>query len=84
MNGLFQGFFFAKIVNRVGGRRLFTAGMSSFLVIFGLFPVINQLAKLQGLSPMVWTVVILQLMASVVMDMAFGEYTQVTETRMSS
>ncbi|KII95734.1 hypothetical protein PLICRDRAFT_227118 [Plicaturopsis crispa FD-325 SS-3] len=72
MNGLFQGFFFAKIVNRVGGRRLFTAGMSSFLIIFGLFPVISQLAKRQGLSPMVWTVVILQLMASVVMDMAFG------------
>ena len=73
VNGFFQAFFFAKIVKRCGAKNLFIAGMSCFLPIFLLFPVMNLLALRWGVSPIVWVIVAFQLMIAIVMDMSYGE-----------
>jgi len=71
-NGVFQGFFFAKIVKRWGAKNLFITGMSSFLPIFLLFPVMNLLARQWGLSPIVWMAVACQIVLAMIMDMAYA------------
>lgn len=72
-NGIFQVFFFAKIVKKWGAKRLFVAGMTSFSPIFLLFPVINALARQWGVTPIVWVAVALQLLIAIIMDMCYGE-----------
>ena len=72
-NGVFQAFFFAKIVKRWGARNIFIAGMSAFLPLFLLFPVMNLLARRWGVSPGVWVLVACQLMMAVIVDMAYRE-----------
>jgi hypothetical protein len=71
-NGILQGLFFPKIVRRIGPQRVILVGMTAFLAIFALFPVINNLARVWGLSAVVWATVVLQLSLVVVMDMAYG------------
>jgi MFS family permease len=72
-NGVFQAFFFAKFVKRWGAKNVFITGMSSFLPIFLLFPVMNLLARRWGVSPLVWVAVAFQLAIAMVMDMSYGE-----------
>jgi hypothetical protein len=72
VNGVFQAFFFAKIIKRLGAKILFIAGMSSFIPIFLLFPVINLLALRWGVSPIVWVLVACQLAMAILMDMSYG------------
>lgn len=71
-NGIFQGLLFAKIVGRVGPKRLFMVGMSLFPVLFALFPVISFVARRQGISPLVWVLVGVQLAVQVIMDCCYG------------
>ncbi|KZT01929.1 MFS general substrate transporter [Laetiporus sulphureus 93-53] len=72
MNGSVQALFFAPVVRRWGPKRVFMAGMSTFVPLFSLFPLINALAFRTGMTPAVWGVVFLQLTVSIVMDMSFG------------
>ncbi|KIM84964.1 hypothetical protein PILCRDRAFT_779480 [Piloderma croceum F 1598] len=72
VNGVFQAFFFAKIIKRLGAKNLFIAGMSSFIPIFLLFPVMNLLALRWGVSPIVWALVACQLAVVIVMDMSYA------------
>ena len=72
-NGLFQFFYFAKLVKKWGAKNLFITGISAFIPIYLLFPVINLLAGRYGMTPIVWTAVTLQLVVAVIMDLAFGE-----------
>ncbi|KAF5309478.1 hypothetical protein D9619_012411 [Psilocybe cf. subviscida] len=72
LNGVFQAFFFAKIADRWGTKRVFIAGLTSALPAFASFPVINQLARTQGYSLMVWTVVGFQIVMSVALSLSFG------------
>jgi MFS family permease len=73
LNGAFQAFFFAKIIKRFGAKNLFITGISSSILIFLLFPVINLLALRWGVSPIVWVAVVCQLMVTIVMDMSYSK-----------
>jgi MFS family permease len=73
VNGVFQAFFFAKIIKRLGAKILFIAGMSSFIPIFLLFPITNLLALRWGVSPIVWVLVVCQLAMTILMNMSYGE-----------
>lgn len=73
LNGVFQGFCFARIVGTAGLRRTFMIGMAAFMVIFGLFPLINKMARMYGIGSKVWSVIVIQLCFWVIMDMAYGE-----------
>lgn len=72
-NGMFQFFFFAKLVKRWGAKNLFVTGISALIPIYLMFPVINLLAGRFGMSPIVWAAITLQLLVAIIMDMAFGE-----------
>ncbi|KAH9917008.1 MFS general substrate transporter [Fomitopsis serialis] len=72
MNGSLQAMFFARVVRRWGPKRVFMAGMACFVPLFGMFPVINALARANGVTGIVWAAIVLQLAISVLMDMSFG------------
>ncbi|KAH9902985.1 MFS general substrate transporter [Cubamyces lactineus] len=72
MDGIFQALFFAKCVGWWGQKRVFQLGMSMFVPLFLLYPLMNIVARSAGTSPMLWALVVLQLAISVIMDMAYG------------
>ncbi|KAL1949403.1 hypothetical protein VTO73DRAFT_8284 [Trametes versicolor] len=72
MDGVFQALFFAKFVGWWGQKRVFQVGMSMFIPLFLLYPVINILAKASGMTPLVWFLIFLQLALLVIMDMSYG------------
>lgn len=71
-NGLFMGLFFARIAERVGVRRLLMVGMTAFVPMFGMFPVIHLMARRWGMVPGVWAAVVLQFVFAFGMDLAYG------------
>ncbi|RDX57347.1 MFS general substrate transporter [Lentinus brumalis] len=72
MDGIFQALFFARFVERWGPKRVFQVGMSMFVVLFALYPVMNVLARTGGMSSHVWGLVVLQLAVLVIVDMSYG------------
>ena len=72
LDGMTQGLFFPKAVRRVGLKRLFLTGLSCFVPLFALFPIINHFAREWGLSPAVWALVAFQLTIKCATGMAFG------------
>ena len=72
LNGTVQALFFAKLVRRVGLRRVFLTCMSCFIPLFAMFPVISHFAREWGLSPAVRGLAVFQLAISCVTGMCFG------------
>jgi hypothetical protein len=72
LDGAVQGLFFAKVIRRVGLKRLFLLSLSCFVPLFGLFPIINHFARAWGRSPVVWALVVFHLLLNCVTEMAFG------------
>lgn len=72
INGVFQALLFVKIVKRLGPKKTFMLGMSMFALIFALFPVISQLTLTTGKTPLVWSIVVLQLGLTIVADVTYG------------
>ncbi|EGN98724.1 hypothetical protein SERLA73DRAFT_181341 [Serpula lacrymans var. lacrymans S7.3] len=72
INGLFTIFFFADLHDRFGTKAIFTVAIFSGIPTIMTFPVINMLARSQGLSLMVWSVVGLQVMLSVILNLAYA------------
>lgn len=72
-NGIFQAAVFAKVVGRAGPKRLFMAGMSLFPFLFAFFPIINSVARKQGISTLVWVLIGMQLSMQVLMDCCYGK-----------
>ncbi|KAF9525662.1 major facilitator superfamily multidrug-resistance, DHA1 sub-family [Crepidotus variabilis] len=72
MNGMFQVFFFAKIHDRWGSKRVFLAGVVSAIPAFILFPIINMLARSQGYSLAVWAAVLTQVTVAIALSSSYG------------
>ncbi|KAH7920401.1 MFS transporter [Leucogyrophana mollusca] len=72
INGPLQALSFAPLVDRFGVKAVFCVGVASYIPIFGLFPVISLVAKLGGIGPFVWVLLVSQLVLAVFQDMAFG------------
>ncbi|OCH95370.1 MFS general substrate transporter [Obba rivulosa] len=72
MNGTFQAFFFAKFMRWWGPKRVFMVGMASFIPLFAFPPIINMVARRDGVTPLVYTLISIQLFISIIMDMSFG------------
>ncbi|KAI0833237.1 MFS general substrate transporter [Trametes gibbosa] len=71
-NGVLQIGLFGRIHDRFGTKRVYMAGIASLLPVFALFPVINELAKLEGLSRTVWALVLVQALVSIVVNFSYG------------
>lgn len=72
ISGIFQIFFFAKLHERWGSKKLFIGGIASALPVFASFPVISYLARTQGFSPLLWFVVAGQTVLSVFISVSYG------------
>ncbi|KIK47058.1 hypothetical protein CY34DRAFT_74826 [Suillus luteus UH-Slu-Lm8-n1] len=72
-DGVFQGLFFAKIVDRVGPKRLFCISVSCFAPVMLMFPITSWLVSARdGVDHAVTFTLFCQLVLVVVWDMAFG------------
>jgi MFS family permease len=74
INGTLQACFFAPLVRRFGPRRLFLTGVTIFVPVFGMFPLINTVARTYGTGPVVWCLLVFQFVLLVSMDMAYSTY----------
>lgn len=76
-NGVFQVFFFARIHDYWGSKKVFMAGISSGFPAFIAFPILSHLAKTQGLSTSVWVIVLLQTLCSIGLSLSYGKHRMV-------
>ncbi|TFK75082.1 MFS general substrate transporter [Pluteus cervinus] len=72
VNGILQVFFFARIQRRFGSKRVFLTGIISSIPLVLMFPLINHLARKQGLSTLVWALVYSQVALSVLVSVSYG------------
>lgn len=82
MAGIFQALFFAKAVNTWGVKRVFQLGLSMFVPLYALLPLMNVYARAHGVTNVVWAMVFVELAMLVVMDMSFG--TSMPDSRSST
>lgn len=74
LNGLFQVFFFARIHDHWGSKKVFTAGIASAFPVFIAFPVLNYIARTQGLSTTIWAVIGFQTVISIMLSLSYGAF----------
>jgi hypothetical protein len=74
VNGLFQIFFFADLHDRFGSKTIYSVSMAAGIPMIITLPILNAMARVQGLSLMVWVVVSLQLALSVILNLAYGQF----------
>ncbi|KAF8840252.1 MFS general substrate transporter [Paxillus ammoniavirescens] len=70
-NGLIQAFCFAPLTNRLGPKTLLRISHACFIPIFGIIAIVSWVAKLWGISWVVWALLASQLILTVIMDMSF-------------
>ncbi|ESK95843.1 member of major facilitator superfamily multidrug- dha1 sub-family [Moniliophthora roreri MCA 2997] len=73
LNGITQIFFFAKIHDKLGSKITFTIGIASAIPVFLTFPAIRYLVLAnQGVTPLVWVLVGLQIVVSILLSFSYG------------
>lgn len=72
LNGVFQVFFFARIHDRWGSKRVFVGGVFLAIPTFLCFPLMTVLVQRLGLTPAVWFVVYLQVVLSIGISLSYG------------
>ncbi|KAG1721342.1 major facilitator superfamily domain-containing protein [Suillus lakei] len=72
INGLFQIFFFADLHDRFGSKTIYSVAMAVGIPMIITFPILNTVAKVQGLSLVVWAIVGLQLALSMILNLAYS------------
>ncbi|KAI0710070.1 MFS general substrate transporter [Earliella scabrosa] len=72
VNGLTQILLFGKLHDLIGAKRLYIISVASVLPVIALFPVINELARLEGLSRTVWAVTLCQALLATIISFSYG------------
>ena len=72
INGITQMFLFPKFHNAWGSKVTYITGILCGLPMFLCFPIMSLLVQEQGLSPAVWTLVVVQTLAFIGLCFAFG------------
>ncbi|OBZ72442.1 Protein ZINC INDUCED FACILITATOR-LIKE 1 [Grifola frondosa] len=71
-NGIMQIFLFRRTHDRFGTKTLYILGISSTLLVFATFPLLNLLAKAEGLTPTVWVAVTLHALLTIPINFSYG------------
>ncbi|KAJ6488137.1 member of major facilitator superfamily multidrug-resistance, DHA1 sub-family [Mycena vitilis] len=71
-NGIVQVFFFAKVHDYLGSKTMFIAGVASALPAFAAFPLLNYIARAQGLSILVWAIAFAHILMSIGLSFSYG------------
>jgi hypothetical protein len=74
INGLFQILFFADLHDQFGSKIIYSVAMAAGIPMVITFPILNAVARVQGLSLVVWTIVGLQLVLSMILNLAYGQF----------
>ncbi|KAG2151375.1 MFS general substrate transporter [Suillus clintonianus] len=73
VDGVFQAFFFAKIVDWIGPKRLFCVSASCYVPVMAMFPIISWLLRARGeVDGTVMFALLCQLVMAVIWDMGYG------------
>ncbi|KAF9237647.1 MFS general substrate transporter [Melanogaster broomeanus] len=73
VSGVVQALFVARIIDRIGAKNLFCCAVLFFYPLTALFPIMSTVVAAQGkVGPIIWTLVVLQLIFMVFMDMSFA------------
>ncbi|KAM6504117.1 member of major facilitator superfamily multidrug-resistance, DHA1 sub-family [Amanita muscaria] len=71
-NGVFQLFFFTRIIDRLGAKATFIVGIAASFPVFASFPIMNYLARQEGYSLSLWIAVGFQLVCGVLIGLSYG------------
>ncbi|KAJ7589891.1 major facilitator superfamily transporter [Mycena floridula] len=72
-NGIFQFFFFAKVIGALGEWRVFRNGVISFIPLFAIPPIMSYFAKQNdGISVISYVFLALFIFLATIMDLAYG------------
>ena len=71
---IFMATYFPKIVRYIGERWTYVLAMSTFLLLWVLFPVMNLCARQYGISTGVWTGISLWIVLTTSTDMAYSSF----------
>jgi hypothetical protein len=74
INALFRVFFYAGLHDRFGSKTIYSAAMAATIPIIVTFPILNAVARVQGLSVAVWSIIGLQLALLMIFQLAFSEF----------
>ncbi|KAH9945280.1 MFS general substrate transporter [Epithele typhae] len=72
INGGLQIFLFRRIHDRFGTKRVYMTGIASVVPVFAMFPFINALARVEGLSDRVWALALGQALLSIIINFSYG------------
>ena len=72
LDGVVQALFLARVVNAWGPKRVFQLGLTTFVPLFALCPLMSLYARAHGLTWVVWAMVGVQNVLRCVMHMSFG------------
>ena len=72
LDGIIQALFFARAIDAWGPKRVFQLGLSTFVPLYALYPIMNLYARAHGLTWVVWAMIALQNVLLCMMDMCFG------------
>ena len=72
LDGIIQALFFARAIDAWGPKRVFQLGLSTFVLLYALYPIMNLYARAHGLTWVVWAMIALQNVLLCMMDMCFG------------
>ncbi|KAF5366580.1 hypothetical protein D9758_008930 [Tetrapyrgos nigripes] len=70
--GIFQFFFFSKIVRYLGERRVVLNGIMALPIMFALCPIMSLVGKNYGINFIIWIAIALITILGILMDMSFG------------
>jgi len=72
LNGIYQFTCFTRAHSLWGTKKLFVGGLCCSIPIFALFPVMNALARVYGVGPIVYSVVALQIVFALGLSSCFS------------
>ncbi|KAJ6468353.1 member of major facilitator superfamily multidrug-resistance, DHA1 sub-family [Mycena sanguinolenta] len=72
LNGIVQVFFFRRVHDFLGSKMTFTLGIASALPTFAGFPILNYLARAQGVNMVVWTAALVHIIISIGLSFSYG------------
>jgi hypothetical protein len=72
--GVFNALYFVRIVRRFGVKWTFFGGISLFLPMFVLMPIMNLSARTWGVGKLVWTLLFVELLLMILRNIAFGRF----------
>ncbi|KIJ65124.1 hypothetical protein HYDPIDRAFT_111019 [Hydnomerulius pinastri MD-312] len=70
--GVCQIFFFPRLYYLMGPRNLYMFCVFTYLPMIALFPILNSMAREQGLSSSVWVCICLQVATTILASFAYG------------